>query len=40
MPPAPHPPSLLRRLAWFGLLWLAGVGAVGAVSLLVKWALR
>lgn len=40
MPPAPHSPSLLRRLAWFALLWLAGVGAVALVSLVIRWALR
>ncbi len=40
MPPAPQPPSLLHRLAWFALLWLAGVTAVGLLSLLIKWALR
>lgn len=32
--------SLGARLGWFALLWLAGVTAVGAVSLVIKWALR
>jgi hypothetical protein len=32
--------SLGTRLTWFGLLWLAGVASVGAVSLLIKWALK
>ena len=25
-----------RRLAWFVLLWLAGVGAVGAVAVVLR----
>jgi hypothetical protein len=33
-------PTLLARLGWFVLLWAAGVGAVGAVALLVRAALR
>lgn len=32
--------SLSTRLTWFALLWLAGVVSVGAVSLLIKWALK
>jgi hypothetical protein len=32
--------SLPRRLAWFVLLWLASVTAIGLVSLAIKWALR
>lgn len=32
--------GLGRRLAWFGVLWLAGVASVGFVSLLIKWALK
>ncbi|MDX2205610.1 MAG: DUF2474 domain-containing protein [Hyphomicrobiaceae bacterium] len=30
----------VARLLWFAGLWLAGVGAVGAVSLAIKWALK
>jgi len=29
----------VRRLLWFAGLWAAGVAAVGAVGLLIKWAL-
>jgi hypothetical protein len=32
MPPAPKPPPLARRLAWFAALWLGGVGTVAIVS--------
>lgn len=28
--------SLLRRLGWFVLLWLAGVGTVGAVAFVIR----
>lgn len=41
MPPQePAKPSLVQRLSWFALLWLAGVTAVGLVSLAIKWALK
>ncbi|HXE69080.1 MAG TPA: DUF2474 domain-containing protein [Hyphomicrobiaceae bacterium] len=30
------PPSLLRRLVWFGGLWLAGVAAVGLAAYLIR----
>ena len=30
----------LRRVMWFVALWCLGVGSVGAVSLLIRWALR
>ncbi len=33
------PPALIRAL-WFAALWLAGVAAVGAVALLIRWVLR
>jgi hypothetical protein len=29
-------PSLLKRLGWFALLWLAGIAAVGLVALLIR----
>ncbi len=28
------------RLGWFALLWLAGVGTVGLVALLLRWTMR
>ncbi|MFC3645241.1 DUF2474 domain-containing protein [Aquibium oceanicum] len=39
--PAGEPPrgpqwSLARKLAWFAGLWLAGVGAVGLVALVIR----
>ena len=30
---------LSSRLLWFVVLWLAGVGAVGLVAMLIRWAL-
>jgi hypothetical protein len=30
---------LARRLAWFALLWLGGVAAVGSVALAIRWAM-
>lgn len=27
----------LRRLAWFVGLWLASVGVIGAIALLIRW---
>jgi hypothetical protein len=30
---------LASRLLWFAALWLAGVCAVGLLSLLIRWAL-
>ena len=38
MPGEPQRP-LARRLLWFVALWLAGVGAVGLLALLIRWAL-
>lgn len=29
----------LRRVAWFVGLWVTGVATVGAVGLLIRWAL-
>lgn len=29
----------LKRLAWFAGLWAAGVAAVGAIALLLRWVL-
>jgi hypothetical protein len=29
-----------KQLAWFVALWLAGVAAVGALGVVVKWLLR
>jgi hypothetical protein len=36
MPGAPEQPPLASRLLWFAALWLAGVGAVGLVALLIR----
>jgi hypothetical protein len=30
---------MARRLLWFVALWAAGVVAVGAVALLLRWAM-
>ena len=32
----PQARPLARRLAWFVMLWLGGVGAVAAVSLVLR----
>jgi hypothetical protein len=32
-------PPLAERLAWFALLWLAGVAAVTVVAFAIRWAL-
>lgn len=32
--------AIIRQLGWFVLLWAAGVAAVGAVSLLLRFWLR
>lgn len=32
-------PDTVRRLLWFAALWLAGVGALGIVAMLIRWAL-
>jgi hypothetical protein len=31
---------MARRLAWFVFLWLAGVAAVSAAALVIRWALH
>jgi hypothetical protein len=31
---------LWKRLAWFVLLWAAGVLTVGALAALLRWSLR
>jgi hypothetical protein len=36
MPGESEQPPLASRLLWFAALWLAGVGAVGLVALLIK----
>lgn len=36
----PATPPLAARLGWFVLIWVASVAALGAVGLLIKWALR
>ena len=37
-PNAPEPP-LLRRLAWFAVLWAAGVGVIYLVAAVIRLAL-
>jgi hypothetical protein len=32
MPTGPNPPPLARRLLWFAVLWLGGVGTVSIVA--------
>ncbi|WP_420404306.1 DUF2474 family protein [Nisaea sp.] len=32
-------PPGISRLAWFAGLWCAGVLALGAVALLIRWAI-
>jgi hypothetical protein len=32
-----NPGPLWKRLAWFVLLWAAGVAAVGSVAFLLRW---
>ena len=34
--PQPTRHGWLRRLGWFGLLWLGGVAVVGTVALLLR----
>lgn len=33
-------PEGMRRVAWFVGLWAAGVAVLGAVGLLIRWALH
>ena len=40
MPGAPEQRPLASRLPRFAALWLAGVGAVGLLALLIRWTLR
>ena len=35
MPEAPGP--LWQRLAWLVAIWLASVGVLGAVAMLIRW---
>jgi hypothetical protein len=37
MPPQATPRPLAQRLLWFAGLWLAGVGSVGLLSLLLHF---
>lgn len=30
----------LRKTIWFIILWLASVGTVGAIGLLIRWFLK
>lgn len=40
MPPQPPSAPLARRLLWFAALWLAGVGAVTMVALMLRLWLK
>jgi hypothetical protein len=33
---AATPPSLLQRLGWMALLWVASVAALGVVAMLIR----
>jgi hypothetical protein len=35
-----HGPPLTKRLGWFVLLWLGGVGSVAVVSLVLRFWLH
>ncbi len=37
--PPEGPRPLRRKLGWFLLLWLGGVGAVSLMGLLIRWVL-
>jgi hypothetical protein len=37
MPPDRNPRPLAQRLLWFVALWLGGVGAVGLISLALRF---
>ncbi len=30
----------LKKLGWFALIWALSVAALGAVALLIRWAIR
>lgn len=40
MRPERHAPRWLRRLGWFAALWTLGVGALGAVALVLRAAVQ
>ena len=40
MPGEPGMAPVVRRLAWFAALWLAGVATVGLLALAIRWSLR
>lgn len=37
--PGDRPRPLLMRLAWFALLWIAGVAVVGAIAYVIRLAI-
>jgi hypothetical protein len=37
MPPDWNPRPLARRLLWFAVLWLGGVGAMALISLALRF---
>lgn len=36
----PTPDGLLKRLAWFALIWLASVAALGVIAFALRWVLK
>ena len=32
--------TLWSRLAWFAGLWLAGVASLGAIAMVIRWAIQ
>jgi len=34
------PPRLGARLVWFALIWVGSVAALGAVAMLIRWAIK
>lgn len=34
------PDGLLKRLAWFALIWLVSVAALGAIAFVLRWMLK
>jgi hypothetical protein len=33
-------PGLGARLVWFALIWLCSVAALGAVAMVIRWAIK
>lgn len=39
-PAAPSSPRWRTRLAWLAAFWIAGVAAMGLVTVLLRWLMR